>query len=136
MTPDIATRFPENGWIAEWLTQLAQKPHRYAIGLMSGTSMDGVDGALVRLSGKGSARQVETLATHHLPYTSDERTALDRLLRQPDLETLVAWDAYLGERFAECAQALIQQAPEVDFIGSHGQTLWHAPSATVQGRSV
>ncbi|MFQ3611974.1 MAG: anhydro-N-acetylmuramic acid kinase, partial [Fimbriimonadales bacterium] len=67
---------------------------------------------------------------------SDERTALDRLLQQPDLETLVAWDAYLGERFAECAQALIQQAPEVDFIGSHGQTLWHAPSTTVQGRSV
>ncbi len=135
MTANAPERFPQKGWIAEWLSDLAQKPERYAIGLMAGTSMDGLDGALVRITGKGNERRVQTLATHPIPYTPEEREALNRLLHSPDLETLVAWDAYLGERFAECALALMAHA-EVDFIGSHGQTVWHVPNASVLGRTV
>ncbi len=136
MTPVSLERFPQEGWIGEWLSHLAHKSERYAIGLMSGTSMDGIDGALVCIVGKGNARTIRTLATHHLPYTPEERAELSNLLQHPTLENLTAWDAYLGERFAECALKLMKHAPHVDFIGSHGQTLWHAPKATLLGRPV
>lgn len=111
-------------------------PERYAVGLMAGTSMDGIDAALVRITGAGDAIQVQTLATHHSPYTPDERAGLMRLIREGSLADLCAWDAYLGERFAQTALALINMAqpPRVDCIGSHGQTVWHAPQATLLGK--
>ena len=104
---------------------------RYAVGLMAGTSLDGIDAALVRIEGAGDTIRVETLATHYQPYTPDERAGLLRLIESGTLADLCAWDAYLGERFAQAALAVIQRAapPRVDFIGSHGQTVWHAPDA-------
>ncbi len=121
-----------------WLQNLTQKPTRYAIGLMAGTSMDGIDGALVVIEGKGAKRTVHTLATHFSPYTQEEVQALHALIQNGGLANLVAWDAYLGERFAGVARILIQQNPEVavDFIGSHGQTVWHAPDAQLFGQPI
>ncbi|MCX7993989.1 MAG: anhydro-N-acetylmuramic acid kinase [Fimbriimonadales bacterium] len=111
---------------------------RFAIGLMAGTSLDGIDAALVKIVGAGDAIQVVTLANHHAPYTPDERAGLLRLMREGNLADLCAWDAYLGQRFAQTALELIQRAqpPHVDFVGSHGQTIWHAPNATLFGTSV
>ncbi|MFN4033363.1 MAG: anhydro-N-acetylmuramic acid kinase [Fimbriimonadales bacterium] len=110
---------------------------RYAVGLMAGTSLDGIDAALVKLTGAGDRIQAQTLAARHSPYTSEERTGLQRLIRGATLADLCAWDAYLGERFAQTALELIQLArpPRVDFIGSHGQTVWHAPEATLIGKT-
>lgn len=115
---------------------LAEQPERYAIGLMAGTSMDGIDAALVRITGKGDTIQVQTLATYHSPYTPDEREGLLRLIRGGSLADLCAWDAYLGERFAQTARELIEraQSPRIDFVGSHGQTVWHAPNAHLLGK--
>ncbi len=111
---------------------------RYIVGLMAGTSLDGIDAALVKLTGVGDQIQVQTLATYRSPYTSEERTGLQRLICEGNLADLCAWDAYLGERFAQTALELIQRAqpPRVDFIGSHGQTVWHAPEATLAGTLV
>jgi anhydro-N-acetylmuramic acid kinase len=102
---------------------------------MAGTSLDGIDAALARIEGAGDAIRIETLATHYQPYTPDERTGLLRLVESGTLADLCAWDAYLGERFARAAQAVIQKAspPRVDCIGSHGQTAWHAPDAHLLG---
>lgn len=104
---------------------------RYSVGLMAGTSLDGIDAALVRIEGARDAIRVQTLATHYLPYTPDERAGLLRLIESGALAELCAWDAYLGARFAQAAHAVIAKAnpPRVDFIGSHGQTVWHAPDA-------
>jgi hypothetical protein len=125
MTAAAAERFP----------RINTGAPRYAVGLMAGTSLDGVDAALVRIEGAGDAIRVETLATHYQPYTPDERAGLLRLIESGTLADLCAWDAYLGERFAQAALAVIQRAapPRVDFIGSHGQTVWHAPDAQVLG---
>lgn len=114
-------------------TLLPNPEVRYAIGLMAGTSMDGVDAALVRITGLDDAIQVETLATHHSPYTPQERAGLMHLIREGTVADLCAWDAYLGARFAQTAQELLHQArpPRVDFVGSHGQTVWHAPHTRV-----
>jgi anhydro-N-acetylmuramic acid kinase len=121
MTAAAAERFP----------RIDTGAPRYAVGLMAGTSLDGVDAALVQIEGAGDAIRVETLATHYQPYTPDERAGLMRLLESGNLADLCAWDAYLGEQFAQAALAVIQRAapPRVDFVGSHGQTVWHAPDA-------
>jgi anhydro-N-acetylmuramic acid kinase len=125
MTAADAERFPHIDTTAP----------RYAVGLMAGTSLDGIDAALARIEGAGGAIRIETLATHYQPYTPDERAGLLRLIESGSLADLCAWDAYLGERFARAAQAVIQKAspPRVDCIGSHGQTAWHAPNAHLLG---
>ncbi len=121
-----------------WLDALCRRTRRVALGLMAGTSLDGIDGAVVAIEGFGRGRRVQTLATHFEPYTDAEREGLLRLLREGGLDALTAWDAYLGERFAEVGQHVIAKAglASVDFIGSHGQTVWHAPYAQLMGRSV
>jgi len=110
---------------------------RSVVGLMAGTSLDGIDAALVRIRGSGDAIAIETVATHHSAYTAEERIGLLRLIREGSLADLCAWDAYLGERFAQAAQELLEIAgnPPLELVGSHGQTVWHAPDATLFGKS-
>ncbi|GIV04472.1 MAG: anhydro-N-acetylmuramic acid kinase [Fimbriimonadales bacterium] len=103
---------------------------------MAGTSLDGVDAALVRIRGSGEAMEVETIATHHSAYSTEERSGLLRLIREGNLADLCVWDAYLGERFAQAAQELLEIAgnPPLQFVGSHGQTVWHAPDGEVMDK--
>jgi anhydro-N-acetylmuramic acid kinase len=94
-----------------------------AVGLMSGTSADGVTAVLARFEG----RSVETLALRTLAYPP----ALRRLvLDAPNLRAaeLSRLNFALGERFARAARSVIGgRKPEV--VGSHGQTVWHGPNA-------
>jgi len=124
----------------EWrqLDAIANRAQRTALGLIAGTSMDGIDAAVVAIEGFGRERRVQTLSTHFEPYTDAEREGLLGLIREGGLEALTVWDAYLGERFAEAGQRAIAKAGlmSVDLIGSHGQTVWHAPYAQLFGRAV
>ena len=102
------------------------------IGLMSGTSMDGIDAALVRFGDPG----VELLATHSHPYPDTLRHALGKAVMTPPDEPipdLGALDRQVGERFRDAANELLQRAgmdaAEVRAIGSHGQTVRHQPDA-------
>ncbi len=95
-----------------------------AVGLMSGTSADGITAVLVRFEGK----RVQVLFERTTPYPP----ALKRLvlgaasLRTPELSLL---NAALGEAFAAAARRVIGgERPEV--VGSHGQTVWHGPAAS------
>ena len=122
----------------QWLDELTWRRRRVAMGLMAGTSLDGIDVALVAIEGFGRNRQVQTLATHFEPYTDEERDGLLALMRAGSPEALTAWNTYLGERFAEAALSALQKSglSTVDFVGSHGQTIWHAPNAHLFGRAV
>jgi anhydro-N-acetylmuramic acid kinase len=109
----------------------ADKEVRHAVGLMSGTSCDGVDAALVRLTGHGPASKAELLAFHTAPYPEELRT---RLLVSPlDLTArdVCLLNVLLGEKMAEAAQASVEQARDldvtVDFVASHGHTMAHYP---------
>ncbi|HWI66047.1 MAG TPA: anhydro-N-acetylmuramic acid kinase, partial [Symbiobacteriaceae bacterium] len=115
------------------IIDIAAKPERLVIGLMSGTSVDGIDAALVRIQGGGPGVSMtcEHFATY--PFTPAMREAIFRLFR-PETANVVEicrMNFVLGEVFAAAALQLMQDAgvqpSQVDLIGSHGQTIWHEP---------
>ncbi len=103
------------------------------IGLMSGTSVDGIDAVLVSIPANGRPVLV---GTHAHPIPPAMRSEIQALMRAgPDeIERLGDTDMALGELFAEAANAVIQQTKidrkKIRAIGSHGQTLRHRPRAT------
>ncbi len=103
------------------------------IGLISGTSMDAIDAALVKIGG-GECRVV---ATHSQPISPEAMADLRQIVDHPDhvtLERLGQLDVALGRDFAAAATQLMQSGGldrrDVRGIGSHGQTLFHAPRGT------
>ncbi len=104
-------------------------PLQTVLGLMSGTSLDGIDAALIRTDGHGV---VERLGFYTVPYTDDVRNALRACLGlKTDTDGWVA----RAERLMTLAHAaavaeLRKQIPgPVDLIGFHGQTIDHDPAA-------
>ncbi|MFO0778763.1 MAG: anhydro-N-acetylmuramic acid kinase [Nitrospira sp.] len=102
------------------------------VGLMSGTSADGVDAALVSIVRKATRLEVEMEAFYSLPYP---RSLQQRLLSASVSGTVADvchLNALLGEWFADAALGAIRAAQltteEVDLIGSHGQTVHHLPN--------
>lgn len=112
---------------------IANKPRRLAVGLMSGTSVDGIDAALVALEGGTGEPKVRLLAFQNTPYPAAVREKVFELFdrRNATVDKLGYMNFLLGEFFAAAALSVIQKAgtavEEVDFIASHGQTIWHAP---------
>ena len=100
------------------------------VGLMSGTSMDGIDAALVAVE-SGSCR---VLAARTRPWDASLKSRVIRLLDCPDacsLDEIATLDVALGHAFAAATLALLEAASTpadaVRGIGSHGQTLRHRP---------
>jgi len=102
------------------------------IGLMSGTSLDGIDAALVDFN-VDAGQQPTLVATHSHPIEPELRQQLLTLSSGCDneLEIMLELDHELGKRFAEAATALLKEAgidaTSITAIGSHGQTIRHYP---------
>lgn len=101
------------------------------IGLMSGTSIDGIDAALVNLRGNN----VELIAFEYLPFSFDLQDELHRLSSPNALISLQNYgemDSRLGHWFAHAVETLLHKqklnASDIIAIGSHGQTIYHSPS--------
>src|SRR6266704_3149897 len=106
-----------------------------AIGLMSGTSLDGVSTALVRL--KDDPLDAQLVAFRQDPYTTPERGQIIEAIARGGSKDLALLHVALGERFAGAVLQLLAQAKvaprDLSFIASHGQTIWHEPGrATLQ----
>jgi anhydro-N-acetylmuramic acid kinase len=103
------------------------------IGLMSGTSLDGVDAALVRIEGPTHATLLDFVTR---PYDNDERAEIRAVLEpgaRADAAAFARLHAHLAEWAADAVQILLEQtntiASELGFIAFPGQTVWHEPPA-------
>lgn len=102
------------------------------IGLMSGTSLDGVSAAAVRFaSADGNALGAELLGFTNCPYTREQRERIERALSRGSAEDYCRLGFDLGAWLAGAVVQLLADCgvarADVRAIGSHGQTLWHAP---------
>lgn len=102
------------------------------LGLMSGTSMDGVDCAVIDVRPGRSALRITLLAHRTDPYPPAIREQLLSLVRTGTVEAVCRLHAAVGEVFARAANRTIRQAKlpakDIAVIGSHGQTVWHSPA--------
>lgn len=103
------------------------------VGLMSGTSLDGIDAAVVRMKGSGLQTEVELLHYANTPYDAATREKLKLLCsREHSSSALIcSMNAYLGSLFGEAALQAVSEAKlsidDIHLISSHGQTVWHIP---------
>ncbi len=115
------------------ILKLTRKTDRLVLGLMSGTSCDGLDIALVRVTAAGSDTQFSFEHGKTFPYSSAQKKFLLTLLHRSEhsLQTLSQLNFYLARLWAELIGRFLKEqkieARDIDLIGSHGQTIWHQP---------
>lgn len=115
------------------LHSVAAKESRIIIGLMSGTSLDGLDVALCRLVDSGTDTEVSLLRFRTVPYDDAVKSQIRQVFARTtvDLMLLTLLNRWIGRLHAEMINACLAQwgvsAVEVDAVASHGQTVMHAP---------
>jgi anhydro-N-acetylmuramic acid kinase len=113
-----------------WLSKALPTPKasRSAIGLMSGTSLDGLDACIVRENKKNHRIEVVNTQRSELPIQA--RDGLQKIIEsgEVNLDTLLHIEHQYTEAVIEQCKMLIESSDEkISVIGFHGQTLWHAP---------
>ncbi len=117
----------------EKLYSLAQKSARHIIGLMSGTSLDGLDVALCRIEGSGSDTQVELLQFETVDYTDEIKDEIRKIFAKQiiDFQQLTLLNAWIGRLHGDMVSACLKKwgvnTEGVDIVASHGQTVFHTP---------
>ncbi|HVT03264.1 MAG TPA: anhydro-N-acetylmuramic acid kinase [Thermoanaerobaculia bacterium] len=119
----------------ERLIEIVRKPRRTVLGLMSGTSVDGIDAAVVDIEGGGATARTSLRCFRSYPFPSGIRSRIFRLFnpKLARVDEICHLDFLMGELFAEAANRIIQECGlntgDVDLIGTAGQTIWHDPEA-------
>jgi len=115
------------------LYQIANKPTRKIIGLMSGTSFDGLDIALCEFTGSGASTAVKVNHFTTKDYKPDFKEEIKSIFakRNADLEKITLLNAFIGSYYADLIKDCLVEwgvnNEDVDLIASHGQTIFHAP---------
>jgi anhydro-N-acetylmuramic acid kinase len=115
------------------LQALLDSPERIVAGVMSGTSLDGVDAVIARIRGSGRALELEQLAFVHTPYPEALRDALHCNVEvgSSDVRALSQLNALLGRFFADAVSRAVNESGiglgGIDLVGSHGHTVHHVP---------
>jgi len=127
-----------NAWI-DALYKMAGRKHRFIIGLMSGTSLDGLDIAYCRVTGSGSETKVDLQAFRTVPYEDTDREKIRKVFaqKQVDLAYLTMLNSYVGKLHAKMVNRFLFDhnivRSRVDLIASHGQTVMHVPHGNFDG---
>ena len=113
-----------------WLSKALPTPKasRSAIGLMSGTSLDGLDACIVRENRKN--HRIEVINTQQSELPIQARDGLQKIIEsgEVNLDTLLHIEHQYTEAVIEQCKMLIESSDDtISVIGFHGQTLWHAP---------
>lgn len=117
----------------EKLYQTAAKAERTIIGLMSGTSLDGLDIALCKIRGAGLQIELKVEQFCTLPYSADFQARVRAVFskREVDLQTLTLLNPWIaqvhGQLINQCLAEWQIAATDIDVIASHGQTVFHCP---------
>jgi anhydro-N-acetylmuramic acid kinase len=115
------------------LAKIAGKKSRLIIGLMSGTSLDGLDVALCRISGSGLSTKVDLLKFQTVPYNSEFKSRILQVFakRQIDFQSLCELNASIallhGDVIVQCLKKWNYASTSIDIVASHGQTVFHSP---------
>ena len=106
---------------------------RHVVGLMSGTSADGIDAVVAALAGSGTGLRARLVAHRLVRFPAAFRTRLLQLSLTGTVAEVCEMNFALGAQFARAALAVIRQAgltpADIALIGSHGQTVHHLPRA-------
>jgi anhydro-N-acetylmuramic acid kinase len=119
----------------ERLCRIAGKDQRLIIGLMSGTSLDGLDIALCRFTSSGPGCKVEILAFETQSYDDDFRKEIRAIFSKHDvdLEKVCLLNGWVAQQHAEMVMQSLKKwnisPAEVDLLASHGQSIYHAPKS-------
>ena len=122
------------------LLKIAQKENRLILGLMSGTSLDGLDVALCNFKGSGMYTEMQLLQFESMPYDEDFKEEIKTIFskKNVELQKLTLLNAWVGLQHGKMVNNFLQKwnikKEEVDIIASHGQTVYHAPK-TLHGLS-
>ena len=115
------------------LFTIAQKKTRSIIGLMSGTSLDGLDVAFCKISNSGENTAVELVDFETISYSTEFKDQIRKVFTKKEIvfQDLVLLNEIIGtvhgEMVLECLEKWNITTDEVDVIASHGQTVFHAP---------
>lgn len=105
----------------------------YIAGVMSGTSLDGIDVALVRIEGSGVESKVELIHFTTVPFRNDIKSEIQQALsiENSNVQLICSLNFKLGLCFANAVKEVCKEAnfslEQLDLIGSHGQTIYHQP---------
>ncbi len=113
--------------------KLLETDKKYVIGLMSGTSVDGIDAAIVEISGHGLETAVNLITFETFPFPSGVPQRILALCH-PDtarVDDICEMNFYIGHLFAEVVKHILKKSgmstSDIALIGSHGQTIHHLP---------
>jgi len=115
------------------LEKLFRKQTKFVIGLMSGTSADGIDAVVANIQGNGKATRIQQVEFQTYPYPKGFK---EFLLKNSNplsakLDDVTRLNILVGELFADAARKIIRKIGKknsnIDLIGSHGQTIQHLP---------
>jgi anhydro-N-acetylmuramic acid kinase len=116
------------------LYKLSQKKEKMVIGLMSGTSLDGVDAVLVKISGSGVKTKIDQLKFISFPFPAGLK---EKLLENSspgsgNVSDICRLNFLIAQIYADAVNMLLRKAKvnisSIDLIGSHGQTIHHLPN--------
>ncbi|HEX8323577.1 MAG TPA: anhydro-N-acetylmuramic acid kinase [Tepidisphaeraceae bacterium] len=112
-------------------------PDRLFIGVMSGTSCDGVDAALVRVNGTGRGMRAAFLHLTSRDYSQADRGLIQSVKTEPGpVGRVVEIDRLTADHYVACVRTLLADTgtrpADVTAVAAHGQTLFHAPPLTLQ----
>ncbi|MFE0503038.1 anhydro-N-acetylmuramic acid kinase AnmK [Peribacillus butanolivorans] len=105
----------------------------YIVGLMSGTSLDGIDAALVRVDNTGLKTEIEMIEFITYPFPKDiEKEIMQSLsVETSNVQLICSLNFKLGKLFSDATKEVCEKAglpiEQLDLIGSHGQTIYHQP---------
>lgn len=123
------------------ILQLQHKDPKKVIGLMSGTSADGIDACLVEITGNGIDTKINILDFETYPYHVATRNAILETCNPETgtVDKVCKLNFHLGKLFADAAKSIANKAriplTDIDLIGSHGQTIYHLPNPFCKGNN-